>query len=128
MATALKAARGTKRTCQNSDCGARFYDLGRDPITCPICDSNYVIPISAPPGSGASGMRKPPPKTPEFVAEDGLKPDEVVEADGEEALADIEGTDEPVAVADDETFLEEEEDASGVTDIVGGGGEEPEEG
>ena len=124
MATALKAARGTKRTCQNSDCGARFYDLARDPIECPICDTKYVIPIAPPPGSGGS-MRKPVPKQPEFVANE-QKPDDVVEADGEEALADIEGTDEPVAVADDETFLEEEEDAGGVTDIVGGG-EEPEE-
>ena len=26
---------GTKRTCQS--CGARFYDLQRDPIICPKC-------------------------------------------------------------------------------------------
>ncbi|MGB0671459.1 MAG: TIGR02300 family protein, partial [Rhodospirillales bacterium] len=27
---------GTKRACQS--CGARFYDLGRNPIVCPKCD------------------------------------------------------------------------------------------
>lgn len=28
---------GTKRTCHN--CGAKFYDLRRDPVTCPVCDT-----------------------------------------------------------------------------------------
>jgi len=35
--------RGTKRTCQNGDCGARFYDLNRSPILRPICGSKYAI-------------------------------------------------------------------------------------
>jgi uncharacterized protein (TIGR02300 family) len=30
---------GLKRTCQS--CGARFYDLHRDPIICPKCASVY---------------------------------------------------------------------------------------
>jgi len=30
---------GVKRTCQN--CGARFYDLSRDPIVCPVCSTVY---------------------------------------------------------------------------------------
>ncbi len=36
-----KAARGTKRTCQG--CGARFYDLNRDPIICPVCGAEYRL-------------------------------------------------------------------------------------
>lgn len=121
MATANKAARGTKRTCQSSDCGARFYDLGREPIICPVCSEKYVIVVSAPPGAAAAARNKPVSKAPEFEAADGLKPDDVPEAEAEEALADIEVGDEPVAVADDETFLEEEEDAgTDVTGIVGG--------
>jgi uncharacterized protein (TIGR02300 family) len=35
MQSAL-ADRGTKRTCLS--CGERFYDLARDPITCPACE------------------------------------------------------------------------------------------
>ena len=31
----VKAAWGTKRTCQS--CGARFYDLNNTPISCPKC-------------------------------------------------------------------------------------------
>ncbi len=30
---------GTKRTCQN--CGAKYYDLKRSPITCPKCGTVY---------------------------------------------------------------------------------------
>ena len=32
---------GVKRTCQN--CGARFYDLRRDPIVCPVCTTVYDV-------------------------------------------------------------------------------------
>ncbi|HRO15787.1 MAG TPA: FYDLN acid domain-containing protein [Paracoccus sp. (in: a-proteobacteria)] len=31
---------GTKRLCPN--CGARFYDLLRDPMTCPACAAEYT--------------------------------------------------------------------------------------
>jgi uncharacterized protein (TIGR02300 family) len=121
MASPTKATRGTKRTCQNSDCGSRFYDLGRNPIECPICGETYAIAVSAPPGAVAAAARKPVSKVPEFEAADDQKPGDVPEAEAEEALADIEVGDEPVAVADDETFLEEEEDAgSDVSAIVGG--------
>ena len=41
-----KAERGTKRTCQNPECGSRFYDLNREPIVCPICQSAYQIVAS----------------------------------------------------------------------------------
>ena len=41
-----KAERGTKRTCQNPECGSRFYDLNRDPILCPICQATYEIVAS----------------------------------------------------------------------------------
>jgi hypothetical protein len=117
-----KAARGTKRTCQSNSCGSRFYDLERSPIHCPICGSAYVV-ASAGPGAVVP-VAAPVARANDF---DGDKPDDAPEASGEEALADIEGGDEPVVVADDETFLEEEED--GASDNLGivGGGEEPEE-
>jgi hypothetical protein len=116
-----KAARGTKRTCQSNSCGSRFYDLARDPILCPICGSQYVV-ASAGPGVVAP-VAAPVARANDFDAE---KPDDAPEASGEEVLADIEAGDEPVVVADDETFLEEEEDSSNPIGIAGGG-EEPEE-
>lgn len=46
----LKEARGTKRICPN--CGSKFYDLNRDPITCPVCQSLYSgdQPVARPAG------------------------------------------------------------------------------
>ena len=35
----MKREWGTKRTCPS--CGARFYDLGRKPISCPKCHATY---------------------------------------------------------------------------------------
>ena len=32
---------GTKRVC--ADCGAKYYDLNRDPITCPKCGAIFEI-------------------------------------------------------------------------------------
>ena len=54
-----KAERGTKRTCQNPDCGARFYDLTRNPITCPVCSSVYQLAVS-PLAAAAAGPRRSP--------------------------------------------------------------------
>jgi uncharacterized protein (TIGR02300 family) len=40
-------ALGTKRLC--GGCTAKFYDLGKDPIVCPTCETVFVIPKAAPP-------------------------------------------------------------------------------
>ena len=45
-----KPALGTKRIC--SGCEAKFYDLGKDPIVCPSCDTVYAIPKAPPPRGG----------------------------------------------------------------------------
>ena len=37
----IKPDMGTKQDCPN--CGARFFDLNRDPITCPACET-VVVP------------------------------------------------------------------------------------
>jgi uncharacterized protein (TIGR02300 family) len=47
-----KPALGTKRIC--SGCEAKFYDLGKDPIVCPTCETVYVIPKAEPPRGGRS--------------------------------------------------------------------------
>lgn len=125
---ASKDARGTKRTCQSNSCGARFYDLNREPIVCPICDSKYVI-ASSPAALAAlqaeERAARARPKKPVFDA-DAEVASEVV-ADGDEALGDAEAGDD-AAPAADETFLEEEEEEGGdMSNIIGGaveGGEE----
>ncbi len=111
-------ARGTKRTCQNTDCGARFYDLNRDPIICPICETIYAI-AHAP--AGAVIPEEPKPKETKALNEEDAATEETAAAE-EGELADIE-TDETIPDEDDDSdaFLEsEEEDEGNVTDIIPG--------
>jgi uncharacterized protein (TIGR02300 family) len=130
-----KAERGTKRTCQNSECGSRFYDLNRDPIICPICQSTYALAasaaalsVAAPAAADEKAARKPA-KKPAFVAEPAAKPDAAPVAEGDDILPAIEGEeDEASASEDDETFLEEEEeDGADMSNIIGGPVAEPDE-
>ena len=43
-------ALGTKRLC--ASCAAKFYDLGKDPIVCPACETVYVMPKALPARGG----------------------------------------------------------------------------
>lgn len=126
-----KAERGTKRTCQNPDCGSRFYDLNRDPITCPICGTVYELAgaqaTAAQKVAEERAARKPVKKPAYAVAP--AKPVDVPEAEAEDVLAPIEGEEEAATPGDeDETFLEEEEeDGSDMSGIIGGPVAEPDE-
>jgi uncharacterized protein (TIGR02300 family) len=129
LAMATKEARGTKRTCQNEECGSRFYDLNRSPILCPICGSPYVI--ASAPGGVVPEVPEPEvarkPKVPEFV--DGEPParEDAPEVESTEALAEIEAAEEAVPAEEDETFLEEEEEGGDVSEILGPVAEDEEE-
>lgn len=121
---ATKQARGMKRTCQSSECGARFYDLNRDPIVCPVCGSVYELASSPLILAAVAAEEKAARKArktefvPEKVAD---SPDTAAEGEAEEALPDIEEGDEEIAAEEDETFLPEEEEEGGdVSNIIGG--------
>lgn len=40
MALAIADSNGIKRICTN--CGTRYYDMGKTPVTCPSCDTEFV--------------------------------------------------------------------------------------
>ena len=124
-----KPARGSKRVCPS--CGARFYDLNRSPITCPVCQTVFPTTPSRRERAAPVEVRKveeeeevdtPVMKGVEVISlEDAEAPDVADEEDidlGEDA-ADI-----PATTDDDDTFLEEEEEdgEADVTGIVGGSG------
>src|SRR5215470_3236129 len=93
-----KQAWGTKRQCPN--CGARFYDLNRDPIVCPKCQTVYEPEASKPPRRGrpAPIAKKPVP------AEADIGDVDLPEEDIEEA------TSEEERVLEDTSELGEDED------------------
>ena len=93
---------GTKQTCLG--CGAKFYDMGRSPITCPACDEPFAV--SAPNRSRRSRKEEPKPA----AAEDktAKSDDEVVALAGEvDDLLDDDEDDEDDAIA---TLADDDED------------------
>ena len=106
---ATKADRGTKRTCQDASCGLRFYDLARDPITCPTCGAGYKIVVEAP-----AAIRRPYKKF-----EYAMKAPVPAEAE-KEAEDDIVVADDAEDAADDAIILEDEEEDGDVSSIVEG--------
>ena len=44
-----KPVLGTKRLC--AGCNAKFYDLLKSPIVCPMCEAVFVVPKPVPPRS-----------------------------------------------------------------------------
>lgn len=118
---ATKQARGTKRTCQSSECGARFYDLNRMPITCPICGTVYELASSPLAVAAAVGEEKAARRGRKADFAEKAPADALPEAEADEALPEIEEGDEAISTDEDETFLEEEEEEGGdVSNIIGG--------
>jgi uncharacterized protein (TIGR02300 family) len=131
----VKAELGTKRTCPS--CTARFYDLMKNPITCPKCGASFVAEVLLP-SKGDSSAHAPPKPRPVIEPEVEPAPDvelvslEEAEPQGEDETAAIEdvdlGEEVPVEGEEDDVFLEaEEEDEAAVPDIIGGPGDATEE-
>jgi uncharacterized protein (TIGR02300 family) len=87
-----KPALGTKRICQG--CEAKFYDLGKDPIVCPTCETVYVVPTPEPARGGRSyaPRRAYDPKAQTVTSAGTLKeadaPDTADEAEDTETVAE----------------------------------------
>lgn len=117
---ATKQARGTKRTCQSSECGARFYDLNRDPIICPICGSIYEL-ASSPLAAAAAASEEKASRRSRKADYEKAPADATAEVADDEVLPDLEEDSEAIGSDEDETFLEEEEEEGGdVSNIIGG--------
>jgi uncharacterized protein (TIGR02300 family) len=115
---------GMKRQCQN--CGAKFFDLSRDPIVCPKCGTTFqAVAVARAAPRAAPVDDEPDVENPnvELVSlEDAEPSDEKVAAVADD---DIEIEDDDTA---DETFLEEEEgDADDVTGLIDSDIEDDEE-
>ncbi len=120
-----KAARGTKRTCQNEKCGKRFYDLNKDPIICPLCDTEFKITRTMDDKDArareaeekAAAEKAAAAKKAELVADE-VEIDPDLAAVDDEDLADIEDADEVDDPASD--FLPDtDEEDDDVSDIIG---------
>lgn len=109
----VKPAWGTKRTCQG--CGARFYDLQRDPIICPKCATVYDPDAVSRTRRGrtTAAVAKPAPRAP--------VPD-LAEAPSEGAVPELEEAELEIAAeeGEGEDVIEDTEDLpeDDVTEVI----------
>ena len=112
---------GNKHQCQN--CGAKFFDLNKDPIVCPKCGTVFQGAPRARAAAKAEEEEDTEVATPAGV--DVVSLDEV-EASEEKAAAEPVGDDIEVEedaddeAADDPFLEEEEEDDDDVADLIDG--------
>ncbi|HZB39258.1 MAG TPA: TIGR02300 family protein [Beijerinckiaceae bacterium] len=120
---------GSKRLCMQ--CGAKFYDLNKDPAVCPKCgtpmQASAVTRVAAPVVARARPVEEEPELEkdgPEMVSLDDV---EAAEESKETVEDDIELA-EDVAATEDDTFLEEEEEGEDdVSALIDGDLEDDEE-
>ena len=100
---------GMKRICPQ--CGARYYDLNRDPVVCPKCGSHYDPETVMKSRRG----KAPPPEVPigpiaEEEIETEIAEEAEAEVEGEEVA--VEAGEEAEAEGEEEEEEEVPEDAS----------------
>lgn len=107
---------GTKRLC--GGCGSKFYDLNRDPITCPKCGTVFVVAQSARPQKAAKAAPVPEAEDDDVeTAEEGAEIVSLEEADAEtqgdqDASIDDDDLDSDISSddGDDDVFIDDEDD------------------
>ena len=120
---------GTKRLC--GSCGAKFYDLNKDPIVCPKCHTVMALAAltarsrpepAAPPRPVAARQEEavvPETQDAEFVSLE----DADAEAQGKKGAEVVEGAEEDIEIdesLDDAALIEEQEETDDdVTDLIG---------
>lgn len=116
---------GTKRICHN--CGARFYDLRREPAVCPACNTVAEPGRQVRPKRG--GLKPELVAVPEIAEkiliedgeEDVLETDEIAEEDAD--VAELEAEDEDL-IEDTSDLGEDDDDIGEVIEHIDDDGEE----
>ena len=105
-----KAEWGVKRTCLG--CGARFYDLKRDPIVCPKCEAELDIAVAhkpkrAKPAAAAkaavkAAVKAAAEKTENLIddSDDSGDDDAALDADGDADADDSDDSDDVIVAKD----------------------------
>ena len=122
---------GFKRQCMS--CGAKFYDLARDPATCPKCGTIFqgasaVAPSRvAAPAVANRTQREEEEEEVETTDAETVSLEEVEAAESSTETT-AEDSDDEEAAASDDTFLEEDEEGDDdVADLIDGDIENDEE-
>ncbi len=121
-----KVELGTKRQCQN--CGAKFFDLNKDPIICPKCGTIFQGASFQGASARARPAAKPEEEETELTTPAGVEIVSLDEVEAGEEKAAVEPVGDDIDVEEDaeddavdDPFLEEEEeDDDDVTNLIDG--------
>lgn len=118
---------GLKRQCMS--CGAKFYDLNKDPATCPKCGTVFQVTALARAATPAVARSAEDDETElESVGPELVSLDEVEADEADKDLPTDDDIDVADDVADDDTFLEDEEEGDDdVSDLIDSDLEDDEE-
>ena len=120
---------GLKRQCMS--CGAKFYDLNKDPAVCPKCGTVFqataLTRVAAPVAARAAAVADDDETELEATGPEMVSLDEVEAGENEKDVP----TDDDIDVGDDvadDTFLEDEEEGDDdVSDLIDSDLEDDEE-
>jgi uncharacterized protein (TIGR02300 family) len=121
---------GLKRQCMS--CGAKFYDLNKDPAVCPKCGTVFqavaMSRVAAPAVARAPAAPADDESDVEATGPEMVSLEEVEAGEADKSLPLDDDIDVGDEVADDDTFLEEEEEGEDdVSDLIDGDIEDDEE-
>lgn len=119
-----KAALGQKRVCLH--CGARFYDLNKQPIVCPSCGTTFepeaFVRTRRTRPAPVEAVKAAPRAAPEPEIEADVDVEDVLPAEEEEAETEAE---EEEVLEDASELGEDEDDMAEVIENVDGKEKEP---
>jgi uncharacterized protein (TIGR02300 family) len=120
---------GLKRQCMS--CGAKFYDLNKDPAVCPKCGTVFqataLTRVAAPVAARAAAPDEDEAEL-ETAGPEMVSLDEVEAGENEKDIPVDDDIDVAEDVADEDTFLEDEEEGDDdVSDLIDGDLEDDEE-
>ena len=119
---------GVKRQCMN--CGAKFYDLNKDPIVCPKCATVFQAAAPTRVAAPVAAARPRVEQEPDLVAAgpELVSLDEVAASEAEKEPVIEDDIEVAEDVGGEDTFLEpEEEGEDDVTGLIDGDLEDDEE-
>lgn len=91
---------GTKRVC--AGCNAKFYDLMKDPIVCPKCETVFVVPPPEPARPAKRNYNSRPMAAKPEVADEPVAAVEKAEGEEPEVEDDDKDSEGGVALLEDD--------------------------
>jgi len=99
---------GIKRTCLA--CGTRFYDMRKDPITCPSCGARFDVETIFRPRRARVQVDEPPPRAETPRGGEGEDIDDELAALADDSIVDDDDEEDDGAIEDTSDLADDDSD------------------